>query len=116
MATFCGAFPILPGKTEAGREFAKTCMGPKRTEFAEALKRHGVTKESWFLQKNPQGDMMIVYFEAHDVEKTFEAITKSKAPFDVWFKQQVKSVTGLDMEQPPSDEEEQAPPEEIVHM
>jgi len=112
MTAFGGAFPILPGKTEAGREFAKTCMGPKRTEFAEALKRHGVTKESWFLQKTPQGDMVIVYFEADDVEKTFEALAKSKAPFDVWFKQQLKSVTGVDLEQP-SDE---PPPEEIVHM
>lgn len=112
MTAFCGAFPILPGKTEAGREFAKTCVGPKRAEFAEALKRRGTTKESWFLQKTPQGDLIIVYFEANDVEKTFEVLAKSKAPFDVWFKQQVKSVTGLDMEQPPSE----ARPEEIVHM
>jgi len=80
MKTFCGAFPLLPGKTETGREFAKACMGPRRTEFAEALKRHGVTKESWFLQKTPQGDMMIVYFEAEDVEKAFETIATSKRP------------------------------------
>ena len=112
MRTFCGAFPLLPGKTEAAREFAKTCMGPKRTEYAEALKRQGVTKESWFLQKTPQGDMVIVHFEADDVEKGFEVQAKSKAPFDVWFKQQVKSVTGVDLEQP-SDE---PPPEEIFHM
>ena len=112
MKTFCGAFPLLPGKTEAGREFAKACMGPRRAEFAEALKRQGVTKESWFLQKTPQGDMVIVHFEADDVEKTFEALAKSKAPFEVWFKQQVKSVTGVDLGQPSTE----PPPEEIVHM
>jgi hypothetical protein len=112
MRTFCGVFPLLPGKTEAGREFAKACMGPRRAEFAEALKRHRVTKESWFLQKTPKGDLVIVHFEADDLEKTFEALAKSKAPFEVWFKQQVKSVTGVDLEQP-SDE---PPPEEIVHM
>ena len=87
-------------------------MGPRRAEFAEALKTHGVTKESWFLQKTPQGDMVIVHFEAEDVEKAFEAIAKSKTPFMVWFKQQVKSVTGVDLEQP----SDQPPPEEIVHM
>ena len=87
-------------------------MGPRRSEFAEALKRQGVTKESWFLQKTPQGDMVIVHFEAEDLEKTFETEAKSKDPFMVWFKQQVKSVTGVDLEQP-SDE---PPPEEIVHM
>ena len=46
-------------------------MGPRRAEFAEALKRQGVTKESWFLQKTPQGDMVIVHFEADDVEKAY---------------------------------------------
>lgn len=112
MKPFGAAFPVLPGKTEAGKEFAKACMGPKRTDFAEALKRRGTTKESWFLQKTPQGDMVIVYFEAEDLEKSFEVLAKSKAPFDVWFKQQVKSFTGVDLEEP-SDE---PPPEEIVHM
>ena len=112
MKTFCAVFPLLPGKTEAGKEFAKACMGPRRAEFAEALKRQGTTKESWFLQKTPKGDMVIVHFEAEDVEKTFETIAKSKDPFMVWFKQQVKSVTGFDLEQP----RDQPPPEEIVHM
>jgi len=112
MKTFCGAFPLLPGKTETGKEFAKACMGPRRAEFAEALKKRAVMKESWFLQKTPQGDMLIVHFEAENLEKTFETIATSKDPFMVWFKQQIKSVTGVDLEQP-SDE---PPPEEIVHM
>ena len=111
MKTFCGAFPILPGKTEAGREFAKTLMGPRHSEYADAMKRVGETKESWFLQKTPQGDMMIVHFEANDVEKAFETQAKSKNPFDVWFKQQVKSLTGVDLEQISG-----PPPEEIFHM
>jgi hypothetical protein len=63
------------------------------------MKRQGVTKGSWFLQNTPQGDMVIVYFEAADVEKAFEALAKSKTPFDAWFKQ-VKSATGVDLEQP----------------
>jgi len=56
--------------------------------------------------------MMIVHFEAEDLEKVFETIATSKDPFMVWFKEQVKSVTGVDLEQP-SDE---PPSEEIVHM
>ena len=112
MKTFCAVFPLLPGKTEAGREFAKACMGPRRGEFAEALKTEGVTKESWFLQKTPKGDMMIVHFEAEDLEKAFKILATAKTPFRVWFKQQVKSVTGVDLEQPSTE----PPPEEIVHM
>jgi len=112
MQRFCGAFPVLPGKSDAGREFAKTCMGSKRAEFSEALKRQGTSNESWFLQSTPQGDMVLVYFETEDVQKTFEILAKSKGPFEVWFKQQVKSVTGVDLEQPSNE----PPPEEIVHM
>jgi len=56
--------------------------------------------------------MVVVYFEADDVEKAFEVQAGSKAPFEVWFKQQVKSVTGVDLEQP----RDEPPPEEIVHM
>jgi len=112
MQTFCGAFPILPNKTEAGKEFAKACMGSRRAEYAEDLKTRGVTEESWFLQKTPQGDLIIVHFEAEDVAKVFEKMAKSKTPFMVWFKQQVKSVTGFDLEQPMTG----PPPEEIVHI
>ena len=112
MQTFCAAFPLLPGKTEAGKDFAKACMGPRRAEFAEALKTRGVTKESWFLQKTPQSDMLIVHFEAENVQKSFKVLADSKTPFAVWFKQQVKSVTGFDLEQPMTE----PPPEEIVRM
>jgi hypothetical protein len=111
MRSFCGAFPLLPRRTEAAREFAKTVTGPKRIEYAEALKRQGITKESWFLRKTPQGDIVTVHFEADDVEKTFEAQAKSKAPLEIWFKQQVKSVTGIDLEQPSNE----TLPEEIFH-
>lgn len=112
MQTFCVAFPLLPGKAEAGREFAKACMGPRRAEYAESLKAGGVTKESSFLQKTPQGDMLIVYFEAENVERALDTLAKSKTPFAVWFKQQAKSATGFDLEQRMTE----PPPEEIVHM
>lgn len=112
MKTFCAAFLILPGRTEAVREFAAAVMGPKRSEYAKALKRQGVKNESWFLQKTPQGEMIVVHFEADDVEKAFRVQAKSKDPFDVWFKQQVKSVTGVDLEQPSNE----PPPEEIVRV
>jgi len=63
-------------------------MGPRRSEYSEALKRQGVSTESWLLQKTPQGDMVVVYFEADELEKAFAIQAKSKNIFDVWFKQQ----------------------------
>lgn len=32
MAVFNGAFPILPGKEQGGRDFAAACMGERRTK------------------------------------------------------------------------------------
>ena len=42
MAVFCGAFPVLPGKVEAARAFAKEAMGPQRSGFDESQRRGGI--------------------------------------------------------------------------
>lgn len=112
MQTFCAAFPILPGKTEAGKEFAKALMGPRRKEFEPALKREGTAKESWFLQKTPQGDFVLVYFEAENVQKSFEILAKSQDPFLRWFKDQAKSISGVNLDQPSTE----PPPEQILNV
>ena len=112
MQAFCTAFPVLPGKTEAGNDFAKALMGPRRKEFDDALKREGITKESWFLQKTPQGDFVLVYFEAANVEKSFEILAKSQDPFLRWFKDQVRSITGVSLDQPSTE----PAPEQILSV
>jgi hypothetical protein len=87
-------------------------MGPRRSEYSQALKSEGTNRESWFLQMTPQGDLLIVYFEADDVNRASEVLAKAKDPFHVWFKEQVKLMTGIDLEQP----SEGPPAEEIVHV
>jgi len=94
MKTFCAAFLVLPGKSEAAKEFAKTLAGPRYREFEGSEERLHVSKEAFFLQKTPQGDFVIVYFEADDVR---------------WFKDQVKEITGVDLDQPGG-----PPPEQIL--
>ena len=44
MAVFCGAFPVLPGKTQEMRTFAAKCMS-HREEFAASLQQGGGTHE-----------------------------------------------------------------------
>lgn len=100
MQAFCIAIPVLAGNSEAGREFAKTVMGPRFKELDASEKRLKITKEAWFLQKTPQGDLVTVYFETDDVKKSLEEFARSKDPFDRWFKDQVKTITGVDLEQP----------------
>ena len=68
MATFIGAFPVLPGKDDDARKFAQETMG-RSEEFSASQKRGGVTKEEWSLQQSPMGTLMLVPFEAPDIEK-----------------------------------------------
>jgi len=109
MKAFSVAFPVLPGKSEAAKEFAKTLTGPRHKEFEASEKRLKISKEALFLQKTPQGDSLIVYFEADDVEKAAVDFPRSQDPFDRWFKDQVKAITGVDINQAGG-----PPPEQIL--
>ena len=112
MPSFSGAFPVLPGKEQAAREFGQACMGPRRAECSAYLKRVGITKETWHLQKTPMGSFVLVSFEAPDIMKSFEILAKSTEPFDVWFKQQALQVSGVDL----SKSMDGPMPEEIFNM
>ncbi len=101
MAIFAAAFPVLPGKVAAVKQFSKE-LQMKKKEFERSEKRLGVKKESWFLQTSPQGNWIVVHFEAKDVDRALMDFAKSTDPFDVWYKDQVKQVTGMDMAAPPS--------------
>jgi hypothetical protein len=110
MAVFNGAFPVLPGKIEQARAFATEVMGPRRREFEESQARFGATRETWTLQSMPDGDIVLVWFEAPDIEKGFATLGESTEPFDVWFREQVQEINGVDLSVPPA----QAPPEVLV--
>ena len=97
MAVFNGVFPILPGKEQAGREFAAACMGERRKGFEAQATRSGLARETWALQETPMGSFMLVWFEAPDIEKAFTEPATSGEEFSIWFRGQVKDVTGVDL-------------------
>jgi hypothetical protein len=92
--------PILPGKTEAATAFASTLMKERRAEMDNA--QVTVTHEIWFLQETPMGDFLIVYHVSPDGEAVHAALAKSTEPFDVWFREQVLDITGIDISTPMS--------------
>jgi hypothetical protein len=112
MAVFNGAFPILPGKEKLGRDFAATCIGERREEFKAHLVRDGISRESWALQETPMGSLMLVWFEAPDIEKSFAALAADEGEFTVWFRAQVRDLTGVDLGAPP----EGPPPEVLIDL
>jgi hypothetical protein len=110
MAIFNAAFPILPGKEQAGRDFAAACMGERRADFEALQNTSSVTRETWALQETPMGSFVLVWFEAPDIDKAFADVAAGGNDFTRWFIGQVKDVTGVDLGAPP----ESPPPEVLV--
>ena len=45
-------------------------------------------------------DVAVVYLEAQDIPRVFEAYASSQKPFDVWYREQVKDIHGVDFSLP----------------
>jgi hypothetical protein len=110
MSSMAVALPILPGKSEAWQNLIAEMAGPRRPENDEFHQRLGLTRANWYLQQTPQGDMAIVHLEGEDAAGSFQKWAESDHPFDVWFKQQVGPLYGIDFNQPPA-----GPPSQMVY-
>ena len=98
----CLALPLLPGKAGDARAFMKQLDSSRRLEFDRSERRLGITKELWYLAALPAGDHLIGYMEAEDFTRALQAFVASRDPFDLWFKQEMLAVTGLDLNSPPA--------------
>jgi hypothetical protein len=94
------AVPILPGKTESVRAMFKTVKDEKWKDYERVQKKSGIEKERDFLQATPMGDMLLIYMESKDIQKTFASFSISKDPFDLWYIEEMKKNTGVDFSQP----------------
>ena len=90
------ALPIVPGQAEAARRFVAEVLGPRKAEWDDLQRRQGVTQESYFLQQAPDSDLFIVTGQG-----TFTPISEwldtEGVPFDRWFADQIKEITGVDV-------------------
>jgi len=104
-------FPILPGKTEEWKQFGRSFLGSRRAEYEASRRRAGLTKEVAALQQTPMGDFAVLYGESEtNPEEINRRWATSTDPFDIWFRQKVMELHGVDLAQPPP-----GPPPEIIH-
>ena len=102
MTTIVRAFPVLAGKEDAARTFAEDVGHSRRGETAAFLSAFGVQRESWHLQRTPQGTFIIVVTEVadpHDVHA--QAYGASQGRFERWFKDNVRALCGVDADAQP---------------
>lgn len=100
MDQVCFAVPLLPGKTDDARSFMEELEGTRRSDYADSERRIGIVKESWYLQQTPNGDLLVAYMESPDFAKALDAFSQSSDDFDLWFKQRMADVTGIDLNEP----------------
>lgn len=72
----------------------------KGRETRSFYERHHV-EEAWFLQQTDDGEIVIAVLAADDPERAARTFQESQEPFDVWFKQRVIEVSGVDPSRTP---------------
>jgi len=99
----CVVFHVVPGKTADARAFMRELDGPRMADYERSEQAIGITKELWFLASLPGGDALVGYMEAPDFGSAVAQFGASRAPFDVWFKERMLAVTGVDFNNIPAD-------------
>jgi hypothetical protein len=97
----CLVVPVLPGKSDDLRDFYREVEGSRKAAFAESERRLGITKEIAWLAPSEAGDQVVLYIESENFDAAFGQFVQSQDEFDLWFKQRVLDVSGLDLNNPP---------------
>ena len=96
--TLCFAAPLLPGTTSTDREELLSCWHGERTEeHSASRRRHGITRESVWIQGTPAEDVAVVLIESADLSHALLGLATSDEPFDVWFRAHLLAVHGMDL-------------------
>ncbi len=91
------AFPVVPGKEDELRAFASELVGTRRAEAAEFYRQFGVRRECWHFQQTPNGPWVIAITDLiEDPALAAQAYAESERPFDRWFKEKVREISGSD--------------------
>jgi hypothetical protein len=95
------ALPISDGKAAAARGFLQDLERQRKADYAASEQRLGITKEVWAIQQTPMGELFVIFFQAPNIAGPVSQFVASRDAFDLWFKEQVKDATGVDLNVPP---------------
>lgn len=97
------AFPVLPGKEQEMRRFARELETTRAVEAADFYRRMGVANESWHAQAHDGGLWVIAVtqFESRPMTEAAQDYATSSRDFERWFREQVLLVTGINPETTP---------------
>ena len=99
MPVLAMALPVPPGKTQALEQHIAEAV--EHEDFEDTLKGFGILHESWHIQETPQGDLLIMVFEADDPLAMLGDFSQSEKDLPVMQKEFLKETLGIDLTQPP---------------
>ena len=90
-------FPILAGKVEAWRRFCQELSGFRRKPYEASRQRLGITRERLALVDTAFGATSVTTLEAPDVARALGKIIASDLPFDVWYRERLQELHGINL-------------------
>ena len=90
-------FPILAGKVEAWRRFCQELSGSRRRPYEASRQRLGITRERLALVETAFGATSVTTLEALDVAGALEQIISSEFPFDIWYRERLQEIHGINL-------------------
>jgi len=90
-------FPILDGKVEAWRRFCQELCGFRRKPYEASRQRLGITHERLALVETAFGATAVTTLEAPDVAHALGQIIVSVLPFDVWYREKLQELHGVNL-------------------
>jgi hypothetical protein len=90
-------FPILDGKVEAWRRFCQELCDFRRQPYEDSRQRLGITHERLALVETGFGATAVTTLEAPDVAQALGQIISSELPFDVWYRDKLKELHGVNL-------------------
>lgn len=110
MAMIVRAFPVLPGKENDAVAFARSANETRKQEMTSFLRSFGVRRETWHLQRMDGKTFVIVVTDVeHPPLDKADAYAVSQGPFERWFKDNIKTLCGVDPDAQPL-----GPPSETI--
>ena len=90
-------FPILDGKVEAWRRFCQELCGFRQKLYEASRQRLGITRERLSLVETAFGATAVTTLEAPDVAQALGQIITSVLPFDVWYRDKLQELHGVNL-------------------
>ena len=97
MAGIVLTFPIVAGKVEAWRRFCQELSGTRRKKYEDSRRRMGITRERLALVNSEFGSTAVTTLEAPDVAQALGSIIASVLPFDIWYRERLQELHGVNL-------------------